>query len=66
MKKMHVKQAKRASCVGKLDENDLLKVYHTPSLALSFKIIKVSVTRESREHSFSQDNMENFTAFIPS
>lgn len=49
-------------CVG----DDLLKVQITPTLALSFRIIKVNVIRESREHSFSQDNMENFTAFIPS
>ena len=47
-------------------EDDLLKVQITPTLALSFRIIKVNVIRESREHSFSQDNMENFTAFIPS
>lgn len=46
--------------------DDLLKVQITPTLALSFRIIKVNVIRESREHSFSQDNMENFTAFIPS
>lgn len=45
--------------------DDLLKVQITPTLALSFRTIKVNVTRESREHSFSQDNMENFTAFIP-
>lgn len=44
----------------------LLKVQITPALALSFRIIKVNVIRENREHSFSQDNMENFTAFIPS
>lgn len=44
----------------------LLKVQLTPALALSFTIIKVNVIRENREHSFSQDNMENFTAFIPS
>lgn len=49
-------------CAG----NDLLKVQITPTLAPSFRIIKVNVIRESREHSFSQDNMENFTAFIPS
>lgn len=49
-------------CAG----NDLLKVQITPTLALSFRIIKVNVIGESREHSFSQDNMENFTAFIPS
>lgn len=49
-------------CVG----DDLLKVQITPTLALPFRIIKVNVIRESREHSFSQDNMENFTAFIPS
>lgn len=46
--------------------DDLLKVQITPTLALPFRIIKVNVIRESREHSFSQDNMENFTAFIPS
>lgn len=49
-------------CVG----DDLLKVQINPTLALSFRVIKVNVIRESREHSFSQDNMENFTAFIPS
>lgn len=49
-------------CVG----GDLLKVQITPTLAPSFRIIKVNVIRESREHRFSQDNMENFTAFIPS
>lgn len=46
--------------------DDLQKVHITSTLVLSFRIIKVNVTRESRGHSFSQDNMENFTAFIPS
>lgn len=46
--------------------NDLQNVHITRTLALSFRIIKVNVKRECRGHSFSQDNMENFTAFIPS
>lgn len=49
-------------CLGWLAQ----KFKMTPTLAPSFRIIKVNVIREGREHSFSQDNMENFTAFIPS
>lgn len=56
----------KVSKLVEVGEADLLKVQITPTPALSFRIIKVNVTRESREHSFSQDNMENFTAFIPS
>lgn len=63
---MEKRNAKSIRINTKCAGNDLLKVQITPTLAPSFRIIKVNVIRESREHSFSQDNMENFTAFIPS
>ena len=64
---MYIKTLKKkASELALSVGDDWLKVQINPTLALSFRVIKVNVIRESREHSFSQDNMENFTAFIPS
>lgn len=60
------KVSELAASVLQCASDGFLKVQIAPTLALSFRIIKVNVIIESREHSFSQDNMENFTAFIPS
>ena len=57
---------KKTELVPRVSGMTRSKFKMTPTLAPSFRIIKVNVIREGREHSFSQDNMENFTAFIPS